>query len=58
LYTSAAKHSLAIPPNAIGFGSRANGGEFLALATCYCSDVYRQFPGDCDGETDEADRSP
>ena len=35
---------LAIPPRASGFGSSANGGEllFLALATCYCNDVYRE----------------
>ena len=37
-------HSMAIPPKATGFGSSANGGEllFLALATCYCNDVYRE----------------
>ena len=36
--------SLAIPPKATGFGSSANGGEllFLALATCYCNDIYRE----------------
>jgi hypothetical protein len=35
--------TLAIPPKATGFGSSVNGGEllFLALATCYCNDVYR-----------------
>ncbi len=37
-------HSIAIPPKPTGFGSSANGGEllFLALATCYCNDVYRE----------------
>ncbi len=36
--------SLDIPPKASGLGSSANGGEllFLALATCYCNDVYRE----------------
>jgi organic hydroperoxide reductase OsmC/OhrA len=37
-------HNLSIPPKQTGFGSSANGGEllFLALATCYCNDVYRE----------------
>ncbi|MBE2269027.1 MAG: OsmC family protein [Anaerolinea sp.] len=37
-------HSIAIEPRATGFGSSANGGEllFLALATCYCNDIYRE----------------
>ena len=37
-------HGLAIPPKPTGFGSSANGGEllFLALATCYCNDIYRE----------------
>lgn len=37
-------HSIAIPPKPSGFGSSANGGEllFLALATCYCNDIYRE----------------
>jgi organic hydroperoxide reductase OsmC/OhrA len=36
--------SLAIPAKAEGFGSAVNGGEllFLALATCYCNDIYRE----------------
>jgi organic hydroperoxide reductase OsmC/OhrA len=36
-------HSISIPPKSAGFGSSANGGEllFLALATCYCNDIYR-----------------
>jgi organic hydroperoxide reductase OsmC/OhrA len=42
--TNDAAHSLTIPPKPSGFGSSANGGEllFLALATCYCNDVYRE----------------
>jgi organic hydroperoxide reductase OsmC/OhrA len=37
-------HSIEIPPKPSGFGSSANGGEllFLALATCYCNDLYRE----------------
>jgi uncharacterized OsmC-like protein len=37
-------HSIAIPPRSTGYGSSANGGEllFLALATCYCNDIYRE----------------
>ena len=37
-------HSIAIPPKSTGYGSSANGGEllFLALATCYCNDLYRE----------------
>ncbi len=36
-------HAINIPPQATGFGSSVNGGEllFLALATCYCNDVFR-----------------
>jgi organic hydroperoxide reductase OsmC/OhrA len=35
---------LAIPPKPSGLGSSANGAELLllALATCYCNDVYRE----------------
>jgi uncharacterized OsmC-like protein len=37
-------HSIIIPPKDTGFGSSVNGGEllFLALATCYCNDIYRE----------------
>jgi len=37
-------HSITIPPRSAGFGSSVNGGElmFLALATCYCNDIYRE----------------
>lgn len=44
LTTNGASTSIAIPPKATGQGSSANGGEllFLALATCYCNDIYRE----------------
>jgi len=44
LTTNGTTHSISIPPKSTGFGSSANGGEllFLALATCYCNDVYRE----------------
>ncbi len=37
-------HSILIPPKPTGYGSSANGGEllFLALASCYCNDIYRE----------------
>jgi organic hydroperoxide reductase OsmC/OhrA len=37
-------HSIDISPKPSGFGSSVNGGEllFLALATCYCNDIYRE----------------
>jgi uncharacterized OsmC-like protein len=36
--------SIVIPPKSSGFGSNVNGGELLclALATCFCNDVYRE----------------
>lgn len=39
-----AGHSIDIPPRESGYGSSASGGEllFLALATCYCNDIYRE----------------
>jgi organic hydroperoxide reductase OsmC/OhrA len=42
--TDASSRSLAIPPKTTGKGSAVNGGEFLmlALATCYCNDLYRE----------------
>ena len=35
---------LLIPPKSAGRGSSVNGGEllFLALATCFCNDIYRE----------------
>jgi uncharacterized OsmC-like protein len=44
LKTNEREHSLTISPKPNGFGSSANGGEllFLALATCYCNDLYRE----------------
>jgi uncharacterized OsmC-like protein len=37
-------HTIVIPPKPTGYGSSANGGEllFLALASCYCNDIYRE----------------
>ncbi len=42
--TGDATQTLAIPPKPSGGGSGVNGGEFLtlALATCYCNDLYRE----------------
>ena len=44
LSTNNNAHSITIPPRPTGYGSSANGGEllFLALATCYCNDIYRE----------------
>ena len=44
LTTDGNSRPIVIPPKASGFGSSANGGEllFLALATCYCNDIYRE----------------
>ena len=42
--TGSATQSLAVSAKATGRGSSVNGGEFLmlALATCYCNDLYRE----------------
>ena len=42
--TGASTQSLSVPPKPSGRGSAVNGGEFLmlALATCYCNDLYRE----------------
>ena len=44
LRTGSAVHALGVAPKAAGRGSSVNGGEFLmlALATCYCNDLYRE----------------
>ena len=44
LATNGRSHSVAIASRDSGFGSSANGGELLclALATCYCNDIYRE----------------
>jgi len=38
------EHAITIPPKPDGYGSLLNGGELLmlALATCYCNDLYRE----------------
>lgn len=42
--TAGLSQEVSISPKATGKGSSVNGGEFLmlALATCYCNDVYRE----------------
>ncbi len=44
LQTGDHAHSIEIPPKPNGEGSSVNGGEVLslALATCYCNDIYRE----------------
>ena len=44
LRTNDSVHSIHIPSKATGYGSSVNGGEllFLALASCYCNDIYRE----------------
>jgi organic hydroperoxide reductase OsmC/OhrA len=44
LKTNDRAQAITIAPKPGGFGSSANGGEllFLALATCYCNDIYRE----------------
>lgn len=38
------KQSIAIAPKTVGRGSSINGGEllFVAMATCFCKDLYRE----------------
>lgn len=42
--TGSSAQRLEVPAKASGDGSAVNGGEFLmlALATCYCNDIYRE----------------
>lgn len=42
--TNGAIQKIAIPSKASGYGSSVNGGELLllALATCFCNDIYRE----------------
>ena len=42
--TDASERALTVPAKTQGRGSAVNGGEFLmlALATCYCNDLYRE----------------
>jgi len=42
--TNGQSQRIAIPSRSTGFGSAASGGELLclALATCYCNDIYRE----------------
>jgi organic hydroperoxide reductase OsmC/OhrA len=42
--TGSFEHRLAVAAKREGGGSATNGGEFLmlALATCYCNDLYRE----------------
>lgn len=42
--TNGASRQIDIAPKANGYGSSVNGGELLllALATCFCNDLYRE----------------
>ena len=42
--TAGTSRSMPVPAKEAGSGSAVNGGEFLmlALATCYCNDLYRE----------------
>ena len=42
--TDGTEQPLAVPGKTAGRGSAVNGGEFLmlALATCFCNDIYRE----------------
>ena len=42
--TNGTTKTISIPSKSSGFGSGVSGGELLllALATCYCNDIYRE----------------
>ena|SRR5690349_20296349 len=42
--TNSQSKTVSIPSKESGYGSSVNGGELLllALATCYCNDIYRE----------------
>jgi|SRR5690554_1260770 len=42
--TNGNSHTISIPSKPSGYGSDVNGGEllFLALAVCFCNDIYRE----------------
>jgi uncharacterized OsmC-like protein len=42
--TNGKSQELSVPQRSSGYGSSLNGGELLclALATCFCNDIYRQ----------------
>jgi organic hydroperoxide reductase OsmC/OhrA len=42
--TNSIAQQLTIPEKSTGLGSSVNGGEWLclALATCFCNDIYRE----------------
>lgn len=44
VHSDGVDRTIPIPPRDSGLGSEVNGGELLclALATCYCNDVYRE----------------
>jgi len=44
LHAGENEHTINIAPRDTGFGSSVTGGEllFLAIATCYCNDLYRE----------------
>ena len=44
LETNGSAKSIQIAPKPTGYGSSVNGGELLllALATCFCNDIYRE----------------
>ena len=45
--TNGSVKSIEIPPKSSGRGSSVNGGEllFLAIATCYCNDLFGKQQG-------------